>query len=163
MTFQHDFSKSLHHIFTTFFHASINEGTIPTGWKEAFVVPIFKKRDKFRASNVHYRADALTVVTYYILEHILCSSVTTHLEPTYLGHSCNSSLLMTSRNTYSHLQLVYLQMTVYYTERSKMKLTRSYSRKTWTTYSDGNVTGKWSFIPVYASFYVSATNVDHLP
>jgi len=30
-------------------------------------------------------------------------------------------------------------------------------------YSDGNLTGKWSFIPVNASFYVLPTNVNHLP
>jgi hypothetical protein len=37
--------------FTTFFQASINQGTIPPDWKEAFVVSIFKKGDKSRASN----------------------------------------------------------------------------------------------------------------
>ena len=113
-----------------------------------------------RVSN--YRPDSLTVVTFYILETVICSSVAKHLENTYLGHSYYSSLLMTSRNTYSYRQLVYLQMTVYYTEIFKMKRTRNYFRKTWATYSDGNLTGKWSFIPVNASFYVSPKNLDHL-
>ena len=97
----------------------------------------------------------MTVVTFYILETVICSSAAKHLENTYLGHSYYSSLLMTSRNTYSYRQLVYLQIPVYYTEIFKMKLTRNYFRKTWATYSDGNLTGKWSFIPVNASLYVS--------
>jgi hypothetical protein len=37
----------------TFFQASINQGTIPSDWKDAFVVPIFKKGDKSCASNYH--------------------------------------------------------------------------------------------------------------
>jgi hypothetical protein len=46
----------------------INQGTIPPEWKEANVVPIFKKGDKSRASN--YRPVSLTVVTCKMLEHI---------------------------------------------------------------------------------------------
>ena len=64
--------------FTTFFQASINQGTIPPDWKEAFVVPIFKKGDKSRASN--YRPVSSIVVTCKILEHIICSSIAKHLE-----------------------------------------------------------------------------------
>jgi hypothetical protein len=63
---------------TTLFQASINQGTIPPEWKEADVVPIFKKGDKSRASN--YRPVSLTVVTYKMLEHIICSSIHKHLE-----------------------------------------------------------------------------------
>jgi hypothetical protein len=64
--------------FTTFSQASINQGTIPPDWKEAFIVPIFKKGDKSRAFNYH--PVSLTVVTCKILEHIICSSVAKHLE-----------------------------------------------------------------------------------
>ena len=42
------------------------------------MVPIFKKGDKFRASN--YRPVSLTVVTCKMLEHIICSSIHKHLE-----------------------------------------------------------------------------------
>ena len=63
---------------TTLFQASINQGTIPPEWKEANVVPIFKKGDKSRASN--YRPVSLTVVTCKMLEHIICSSIHKHLE-----------------------------------------------------------------------------------
>ena len=64
--------------FTTFSQASINQGTIPPDWKEAFIVPIFKKGDKSRASNYHPVSS--TVVTCKILEHIICSSIAKHLE-----------------------------------------------------------------------------------
>ena len=119
--------------------------------------------ERRRIPCLQLRPDSLTVVTFYILETVICSSPAKHLENTYLGHSYYSSLLMTSRNTYSYRQLVYLQMTVYYTEIFKMKLTRNYFRKTWVTYSDGNLTGKWSFISVNSSFYVLPKNLDHLP
>ena len=67
---------------------------------------------------------------------------------------------MTSRTIYSHLQFVYLQMTTYYIERSKMKQTRNYYRKIWTTcleriwlasslspvYSGGSCSSIYSFL-----------------
>jgi hypothetical protein len=65
-----------------------------------------------------------------------------------------------TRTTYSHLQFFYLQMTAYYIERSNIKQTRNYYGKICTTYSDWNLTGKWSFILVNASFYVLPTNVS---
>jgi hypothetical protein len=42
-----------------FFQASVNQGSIPDEWKEANVVPIFKKGDKSKAVN--YRPVSLTV------------------------------------------------------------------------------------------------------
>jgi hypothetical protein len=88
---------------TTLFQASINQGTIPPEWKEAKVVPIFKKGDKSRASN--YRLVSLTVVTCKMLEHIICSSIHKHLEKhrilTDAQHgfrkkqSCESQLILT--------------------------------------------------------------------
>jgi hypothetical protein len=54
-------------IHNVYFQASINQGTIPPEWKEANVVPIFKKGVKSRASN--YKPVSLTVVTCKMLEH----------------------------------------------------------------------------------------------
>ena len=85
------------------FQATINQGTIPPEWKEANVVPIFKKGDKSHASN--YRPVSLTVVTCKMLEHIICSSIHKHLEKhrilTDAQHgfrkkrSCESQLMLT--------------------------------------------------------------------
>ena len=107
MRFQQYFSKSLHHTrlkpsqhFSK--HPSI-KAKIPPDWKEAFVVPIFKKGDKSRASN--YRPVSLTVVTCKILEHIICSSIAKHLETNWIlndaqhgfrkNRSCESQLILT--------------------------------------------------------------------
>jgi hypothetical protein len=88
---------------TKLFQASINQGTIPPEWKEANVVPIFKKGDKSCASN--YRPVSFTVVTCKMLEHIICSSIHKHLEKhrilTDAQHgfrkkrSCRSQLMLT--------------------------------------------------------------------
>lgn len=48
-------------MFTTFFQASITQEKLPSDWKEANVVPIFKKGERFKAAN--YRPVSLTVVT----------------------------------------------------------------------------------------------------
>ena len=100
--------------FTTFFQASINQGTIPPDWKEAFVVPIFKKGDKSRASN--YCPVSLTLVTCKILEHIICSSVAKHLETHGIlndaqhgfrkNRSCESQLILTIQDLAKGIDLV---------------------------------------------------------
>jgi hypothetical protein len=50
-----------------FFQASFNQGSIPDEWKEANVVPIFKKGDKSKA--VIYRPVSLIVVLCKVMEH----------------------------------------------------------------------------------------------
>ena len=89
--------------FTTFFQASLNQGYLPKSWKDANVVPIFKKGDKSRASN--YRPVSLTSVSCKILEHILCSAIMKHLERHRIlsdaqhgfrrHRSCESQLIVT--------------------------------------------------------------------
>ena len=89
---------------STFFQASINQGKIPEQWKEANVVPIFKKGDRNTAAN--YRPVSLTSVCCKLLEHILCSSIMKHLEKhkilTDAQHgfrkrrSCETQLVLTS-------------------------------------------------------------------
>jgi hypothetical protein len=43
-------------VMSLFFQASVNKGSIPDEWKEANVVPIFKKDDKSKAVN--YRPES---------------------------------------------------------------------------------------------------------
>ena len=62
--------KELAHALTL---SSINQGSIPDEWKEANVVPIFKKGDKSTAVN--YRPVSLTVVLCKVIEHIICSHI----------------------------------------------------------------------------------------
>lgn len=89
--------------FTTFFQASLDQGHLPKAWKDANVVPIYKKGDKSKASN--YRPVSLTSVSCKILEHILCSSIMKHLDKHRIlsdaqhgfrrHRSCESQLIIT--------------------------------------------------------------------
>jgi hypothetical protein len=51
------------------YQQSINTGQIPEDWKNANIVPIFKKADRSKPSN--YRPVSLTSVASKILEHII--------------------------------------------------------------------------------------------
>ena len=57
---------------TRIYQASLDTGTVPTDWRTANIVPIFKKGDKSKASN--YRA-----ICSKMLEHIIHSNVMDHL------------------------------------------------------------------------------------
>ena len=54
-----------------FFQASLDQGVIPSDWKSANVVPIYKKGEKNKAEN--YRPVSLTSMMCKLLEHIYCS------------------------------------------------------------------------------------------
>ena len=56
---------------------SLNHGNTPSTWRKALVVPIFKKGSKSDASN--YRPISLTSVLCKLCEHILHSTILTHL------------------------------------------------------------------------------------
>ena len=62
---------------TLFFQASLKQGNTPSTWSKALVVPIFKKGSKSDASN--YRPISLTSVLCNLCEHILHSTILTHL------------------------------------------------------------------------------------
>ena len=60
------------------FQASLNQGVVPDDWKDASVVPLFKKGDRSRAVN--YRPVSLTSISSKLLEHIVHSSIMGHLD-----------------------------------------------------------------------------------
>ena len=60
------------------FQASLDQGKIPTAWRQAYISPIFKKG--YRHKPVSYRPVSLTSVCYKILEHIVHSHVMGHLD-----------------------------------------------------------------------------------
>ena len=62
---------------TLLFQASLNQGNTPSTWRKELVVPIFKKGSKSDASN--YRPISLTSVLCKLCEHILHSTIITHL------------------------------------------------------------------------------------
>ena len=63
---------------TNIFQSLLNSSTIPSGWKEAHVAPIFKKRDKSRAEN--YRPISLTSIVAKLLERIVNDAIHDHLK-----------------------------------------------------------------------------------
>ena len=65
-------------IFTYLFNKSLSTGSVPSEWNQANVSPIFKKGEKFRASN--YRPVSLTCIACKVLEHIVVSNVLDHLD-----------------------------------------------------------------------------------
>ena len=52
---------------TRLFPASLDHGVVPQDWKDAMVVPIFKKDERHKAANC--RPVSLTSITCKILEH----------------------------------------------------------------------------------------------
>ena len=60
------------------FHQSLTEGTVPASWKQAYVMPLYKKRTKTDPRNYH--PVSLTSLICKTLEHILTSQIMKHLE-----------------------------------------------------------------------------------
>ena len=88
---------------TLIFNASIQQGKLPTDWKKAFVVPVFKKGSHTDPSN--YRPISLTCICCKIFEHIIVSSISQHASNHNIicneqhgflkNHSCETQLLET--------------------------------------------------------------------
>ena len=65
-------------LLTFIFQASLDQGKLPSDWKSANVTPIHKKEIKTDPSN--YRPISLTSVCCKTLEHVVYSSIFSHLE-----------------------------------------------------------------------------------
>ena len=73
-----EMAEDLGPILTTFFRRSMELGTVPNDWKQANVTAIYKKGERFKASN--YRPVSLTSLCCKIQEHILTSNIMKHLD-----------------------------------------------------------------------------------
>ena len=60
------------------FQASLHQCKIPTEWKTANIVPVFKKGDRSNPGN--YRPVSLTCVCSNLLEHVIYSHIFSHLK-----------------------------------------------------------------------------------
>ncbi len=97
-------SLELAPILTLLFNRSLQTSDMPKIWKHALVQPLFKKGDRSRAVN--YRPISLTCICCKLLEHIVRSAVTKHLDAQNLlvnaqhgfrkQRSCETQLLMTT-------------------------------------------------------------------
>ena len=96
---------------TVLFQLSLDSGKVPNDWKQANVVPIFKKGDRSLPEN--YRPVSLTSITCKILEHIVHTSIMDHfdthriLTDTQHGfrkqRSCETQLLVTIHDIANNL------------------------------------------------------------
>jgi len=99
-------------VLTRLYQQSLDSGEVPSDWREALVVPVFKKGEKHLPSN--YRPVSLTSVVCKVLEHIVYSSVMrffedhTILTDTQHGfrarRSCETQLLWTIQTIASKLK-----------------------------------------------------------
>jgi hypothetical protein len=58
--------------------SNIDTGEVPQDWRDANIVPLFKKDERHLASN--YRPVFLTSITCKILEHIVHSNIMDHFD-----------------------------------------------------------------------------------
>lgn len=65
-------------ILTLIYQRSLDTGVVPDDWRNAWIVPVYKKGEKHIAAN--YRPVSLTSITCKILEHIIHSSIMTHFD-----------------------------------------------------------------------------------
>ena len=64
-------------ILALIYNETLAQGTVPDDWRQANVVPIFKKGEKYYAAN--YRPVSLTCICCKTLEHIIVSNINKHL------------------------------------------------------------------------------------
>ena len=93
------------------FMKSLDTGIVPRLWRQANVVPIFKKGDKAEGSN--YRPISLTSVVGKMLEAIIAKEIRKHLDEHHLikhsqhgfskGKSCLTNLLSFYRKVFETL------------------------------------------------------------
>ena len=65
-------------VLTRIFQKYYDSGILPSDWKDANIVPIFKKGDKKLPSN--YRPVSLTSITCKVMEHIVLSNIMEHFD-----------------------------------------------------------------------------------
>jgi len=95
----HEFAPSL----SVIYQASLEQGVLPQDWRNALIVPIFKKGCRLQLSN--YRPISLTCIVCKILEHIISTNMYQHLEDNHIicrqqhgfhkRRSCETQLIST--------------------------------------------------------------------
>ena len=79
-------AKSIAPTLQLIFQRSLDTGVVPQDWKQANVVPVYKKGNKSDPSN--YRPISLTCVCSKLLEHVLASNIMLHLETHNILKDC---------------------------------------------------------------------------
>ena len=96
-------AQQLAPILTQIYRHSLDIGAVPQDWRDAWVVPIFKKGERHIPAN--YRPVSLTSIACKIMEHIIHSSIMKHFDANNIlsdaqhgfryKRSCESQLVIT--------------------------------------------------------------------
>ena len=73
-------------VLTRLYPFSHDQGTVPQDWRDAHIVPVFKKGERHQPSN--YRPVSLTSVVSKIMEHIIHSSIMRFYDNHKIHHDC---------------------------------------------------------------------------
>ena len=73
-------------VLTKLYQFSHDQGTVPQDWRDAYIVPVFKKGERHQPSN--YRPVSLTSVVSKIMEHIIHSSIMRFYDNHKILHDC---------------------------------------------------------------------------
>ena len=94
------------------FTASLRTGIIPSDWKQANIMPVFKKGDRFKASN--YWPVLLTCICSKLMEHVVVSRLMKHFDEHKIlvdcqhgfrkMRSCETQLLGLTQELHEHLE-----------------------------------------------------------
>ena len=123
-------------LLTFIFQSSLDQGQLPQDWKSANITPIYKKGNRTDPAN--YRPISLTSTCSKILEHIIYSSISTHLSNYNIlcinqhgfrtGLSCDTQLLGAINDfhhcldTGTHIDALFLDFTKAFDKVSHRKL-----------------------------------------
>ena len=81
-----DLADEIAPLLASIFQRSFDCGEVPDDWRSANITPVFKKGDRFKASN--YRPVSLTSLCCKIQEHIITSNILRHLEENSILTDC---------------------------------------------------------------------------
>lgn len=106
--FLNEFSNEIAPALTLLYRNSLSQGTVPSEWLHAFIVPVYKGGNKERSSPENYRPISLTSICCKTMEHIIYSSIMNHLNENDIlsdvqhgfrsNRSCETQLLITTHD-----------------------------------------------------------------
>ena len=100
-----DLAVELAPLLTAIYQKPFDCGEVPEDWRSANITPVFKKGDRFKASN--YRPVSLTSLCCKIQDHIITSNILKHLEDNSILTDCQHSFRARRRCKTQLLTLVH--------------------------------------------------------
>ena len=105
-------AEPISHCLQLLFTASLHTGIVPNDWKQANITPVFKKGERFKASN--YRPVSLTCICSKLMEHVVVSQMMSHFDKHDIlvdcqhgfrkQRSCETQLLGLTQELHEHFE-----------------------------------------------------------